>query len=213
MLPDALAVVRAVDDHGYSRCAACHVEHGLHDAVIPGAAAEVARQRDADLLLAGRVRPVQQRARRDQHPGRAESALDAAAVQERDLERIQPGVAGEPLDRGDRAPGGLEGEVGARVHRLAVEQHHAGAALGVVAALLRAGQADRAAHGVEQAQMRVELDRIGLAVHVQGRGVIASRRLHEARGWRERGRRRRRAARATAAVTARRVMTAAIARR
>ena len=51
-------------------------------------------------------------------------------------------VGGEPLDRRHAPAGGLEGEVGARVHRAAVEQHHARAAFGVVAALLGPGQAE-----------------------------------------------------------------------
>ena len=48
-------------------------------------------------------------------------------------------AAGEALDGRDLAARGLEREVRARVHRPAVDQDHARAALGVVAALLRAG--------------------------------------------------------------------------
>ena len=66
----------------------------------------------------------------------------------------------------------LEREVGAGVHRLAVEQHHARAALGVVAALLGAGQAELLADGREQADVRVELDRVGRAVHGEGRSDL-----------------------------------------
>ena len=59
-------------------------------------------------------------------------------------------VCDEPLDGGDLRAVGLHREVGAGVHRTAVEQHHAGAALGVVAALLGPGQADLLAHRVQQ---------------------------------------------------------------
>ena len=45
------------------------------------------------------------------------------------LERREVRSVGETLDRRHLAPLRLEGEVGARVHGLPVEQHHAGAAL------------------------------------------------------------------------------------
>ena len=46
---------------------------------------------------------------------------------------------------------GLEGEVRAGVHRPAVDEDHAGAALGIVAALLGAGQPELAAqHGQQR---------------------------------------------------------------
>ena len=102
-------------------------------------------------------------------PGRAEAALDAAEIEERRLERRQGVVVGEALDGRDRAALGLEREVGARVHGLAVEQHHAGAALGVVAAFLGAGQPDDVAHRREQVRAGLELDRVGDPVHVQRR--------------------------------------------
>ena len=88
-------------------------------------------------------------------PGRAEAALHAALVEEGGLERVQLAAVREPLDRGDLAAVGLQREVGARVHRPAVDQHHAGAALGVVAALLGAGQPELAAqHGEERPARR-----------------------------------------------------------
>ena len=102
---------------------------------------------------------LEERRRRDQHPGRAEAALDAAVLEEGRLERAQLVAVREALDRRDLAALGLEREVRAAVHRLAVEQHHAGAALGVVAALLRAGQADDVAHGREEARARARARR------------------------------------------------------
>ena len=111
------------------------------------------RARSGPRPRSGRGFASQQRRRRDQHAGRAEAALDAALLEERALQRVQLVAVGEALDRRDLAAVGLQREVGARVHGLAVEQHHAGAALGVVAALLGAGQADLVAHHRQQASV------------------------------------------------------------
>ena len=56
----------------------------------------------------------------------------------------------ETLDRGDLAPLGLQSEIAAGVHRLAVEEHHAGPALGVVAPFLRTREADDVANGISR---------------------------------------------------------------
>ena len=78
--------------------------HGLDDAVVAGAAAEVAREADPDLVLGRRRVRGEQRRRRDEHPGRAEAALDAAELEERGLERRQRVAVGEALDRRDSLP-------------------------------------------------------------------------------------------------------------
>src|SRR3954451_7981379 len=58
---------------------------GLHDAVVPGAAAEVPRQTDPDLFV-GRVGVrSEQRGRGDQHAVGAKAALDAELLEERSL--------------------------------------------------------------------------------------------------------------------------------
>src|SRR4029077_12846018 len=108
----------------------------------------------------------------------------------------EPVARGEALDRRDLATLRLQREVRAGVQRLAVEEHHAGAALGVVTALLGAGQADGVAHRLEERRARIELDRIADPVHRQRRGN-----LHAAPPC----------ARATAVSIARRAITAAIA--
>ena len=114
---------------------------GGEDALVAGAAAEVAGQRDADLVV-GRVRVVaQERGRRHDEAGRAEPALQAVVVAERRLDRRQRAVgAAEALDGGDLGAVGLHGEHQARAHGLAVEQHGAGAADAVLAAEVGAGE-------------------------------------------------------------------------
>ena len=149
---------------------------------------------------------LEERGRRDEHPGRAEAALHAAVLEERRLERAQLEARREPFDGGHLAALGLERKVRAAVHRLAVEQHHAGAAFRVVAALLRAREADGVAYGREQARPRVELDRIGDAVHVQRCATFMRAAAGRDRHVPPR-------ARTSAAPIARRAITSAIARR
>src|SRR5947207_14174812 len=86
-----------------SRGLAGRCPHGLDDVVVAGAAAEVALEPAADLLLAG-VRVLLEKAdRRHDHPGRAEAALQGVEFAERVLHRVLPAIGGETLDRGDLA--------------------------------------------------------------------------------------------------------------
>src|SRR5581483_2086233 len=139
-------------------------------------------------------RAAQERGRRDQHARGAEAALHAAVLEERLLQRAQPAPPGKPLDGRDAPALRLQREVRARVHRLVVEQDHARPALGVVAALLRPRQTDVLANRTEERRVRIELDRVVDAVHGERGGD-----LHRARS--------------SAACTARRAITAAIADR
>jgi hypothetical protein len=64
----------------------------------------------------------------------------------------------------------------------AVNDHRAGAALPVVAALLRAGKLQPLAQRVEQGRARVELELAGLAVH--GEGHLQTGQTRHTAGWR-----------------------------
>ena len=59
---------------------------------------------------------------------------------------------------------GLDGEQDARAHRLAVEQHGAGAAHPVLAADVGAGEAEVVAQEVREQQARLDLALVGAAV-------------------------------------------------
>src|SRR3954454_1634853 len=95
--------------------------HGLDDVVVARAAAEVAGERLADLLLA-RVRVLGQQVRpRHDHPRRAVAALEPVVLPERLLERVQAALGAEAFDGGDLRPVGLHREHRAALHGVAVE--------------------------------------------------------------------------------------------
>ena len=74
------------------------------------------------------------------------------------LERMQPAVGRQALDRRDLATVALRGQCQAGQDRLAVEEDCAGPAGSLVAALLGAGQAEVVAQRVEQRDAAVEPD-------------------------------------------------------
>src|SRR6185436_16195586 len=90
--------------------------HGLDDVVVARAAAQVALEPVADLVLAGVRIAAAQIDRAHHHAGRAEAALQAVVLAEGGLHRVQLAALGEALDRRDLAPFGLGGEHRARLH-------------------------------------------------------------------------------------------------
>ena len=149
------------------------------DVLVARAAADAAGDGGADLVL-GRVRVlVEQRAHGHLHPRRAEAALERVHLVEALLDGVELAVDLERLDRADLVPGGHRREDRARLHGLAVEQHDAGAAVGGVAAPVRAGQVERLADEVHEQLARLDVVRDLLAVdghrHVHVRGLLVRR--------------------------------------
>src|SRR5439155_20898106 len=70
---------------------------------------------------------------------------------------MQVAVAGEALDRRDLEAVGLDSQHGARLDRLAFEQHRARAARGRVAADVRARQAELLSQEVDEQLPRLDL--------------------------------------------------------
>jgi len=145
-----------------------HCGRGLHrcdDLRIACAAAELAVQR-LDNLRRRRVRhAVEQRLGGQQHGRRAEAALDRTVGDERRLEGVQRVRRAEALDGQHLAACDLTHGRQARAHGQTIEQDGACAALAlVVAALLRAGEAQRTAQHVEQGRGRVDCDADGAEV-------------------------------------------------
>src|SRR5207253_10930071 len=73
----------------------------------------------------------------------------------------------QAFHRGDLRALGLDREDGAGLHRLAIEQHRASAAVGGVAADVRAGQAQVLAEQVDEKQSRLDLHAVRSAVDGQ----------------------------------------------
>ena len=89
-------------------------------------------------------------------------------IVERLLHRVQLAVRGEALDRGDLGAVGLDAEHGAGLHRLAVEQHRAGAARRRVATDVRAREREPLAQDVDEQVTRLELQLVARSVDGQG---------------------------------------------
>src|SRR5258708_9593473 len=73
-------------------------QDGLHDVLVAGAAAQVARQRPPDVLLGGVRVAVKQALAGHHHARRAESALQAVLLPEPLLHRAQLPGRRQPLD-------------------------------------------------------------------------------------------------------------------
>ena len=76
--------------------------------------------------------------------------------------------AGEPLDRPDLVTGGGGRQHRARLDRLAVHQHHAGAAVRGVAAPVRAGEAELVAKEVHEQHPGLDIARVLAEIHGGG---------------------------------------------
>ena len=88
----------------------------------------------ADIGLA-----LQHAGRQHQKAGRAEAALQAVMLHEGALQRIELVAVRQAFDGADLLAVRLHREHQARAHRLAVDEHRAGAADAVLAADMRAG--------------------------------------------------------------------------
>src|SRR4051812_34383149 len=134
------------------------------DVLVARATADLTGDRDTDLLV-GRVRiGVEQRAGGEHHARRAEAALQAVLLHEALLHRIEHAALLHALDGAHLVPVGHRGEHGARLHRLAVEEDDAGAAVGRVAAPVRAGQLELVAQHVHEQHPRLDVGGTRLAV-------------------------------------------------
>ena len=85
-------------------------------------------------------------------------------LDERLLQRVQRAAGGQAFDRGDRAALVLHRQRQARQDALAVDQHRAGAAGALVAALLGAGEMQVLAQQVEQRCPDIDRKVAGLSV-------------------------------------------------
>ena len=139
----------------------------VDDALVARAAAEVARQRLPDRGLVGIGVVLQERGGGDQHPRRAEAALEGVPLEAALLHRVEAVAVGQPLDRRDGAAVGLHRQGEARPHRLPVEQDRARPAHPVLAAQVRAGQPEVVAEQLGERATDLASGPPLLAVHLQ----------------------------------------------
>jgi len=138
-----------------------------HDAVVAGAAAQVARQLKPHLAVVGAGQPQHDVARRHQHARRAVAALQRVLGRERQAQRCRHLVVLQPFDAAHLAPGAVGGVGDAGTRWLPVQQDRARAANPVLAAQVRAGEQQALAQEVGQMGAWLGLRLQVCAVHPQ----------------------------------------------
>src|SRR5580704_3821376 len=131
------------------------------------AAADVVVERQGDLMARRRRVSVEQGLGGDQDAGQAIAALSGLLVEKRLLQRVRPVRRAEPLDRQDALAGDRRQRLAAGFFGMAVDQHHAAAALFEAAAEFGADKAEVVAQDVEQRRVAVGAEADGLAVYGQ----------------------------------------------
>src|SRR4051812_567491 len=140
---------------------------GVHDVLIAGAAAEIARDALANLVLA-RLRVIGKEIRgAHDHPRRTEAALQAVLLPESCLQRMQLAASCQALDRDHSGAVSLNGEHRARFNGAVFDQHGTRAALARVAADVRPGQVQLLAEEVHQQRARLDVRLAHLTVNSQ----------------------------------------------
>jgi hypothetical protein len=100
--------------------------------------------------------------------------LEGVVFDKRSLQWVQVSIIGKPLDRDDLGILMRDGESETTVHASAVEQHGAGAALPVVAALLRAGEPKVLAKYVKERRSGIDGQLVDCSIYPQVDGKIHS---------------------------------------
>jgi hypothetical protein len=141
-----------------------------HDVVVPGASAEVSLDAVPDLVLT-RVRVLGEEGRsRHDHARSAIAALEAMALPETLLNRMELAIVGEPLDGRDVGTLRLHGEHGAGFDRGAVDVDRTCPAIAGLATDVGPRQMKVLPDEVDQESPR--LDVIGYLTSVDGHGHI-----------------------------------------
>ncbi len=118
-----------------SRCLDC-----ANDLVVAGAAAKIVRETEADFVF-GRVWiSVEQSFGCDEKAGDADAALQSGSFQKTLLQWMQVAMCSHSFHRFQPHAFGFHGQHQATIHRDAVQEDGASAAIAVVATLFRPGQ-------------------------------------------------------------------------
>src|SRR5687767_7341952 len=134
------------------------------------AAAEMPVERGDDIAAAGRGIAIEQRLGRHDDAAQAIAALAGLLVEESLLQGMRLGWRAQPFDGRDLAIGQRADFAGAGVGGLAVDQHHAAAALLQATAVARAHQAEVVAQNVEQRRRLRRLDALRLTIDRERNG-------------------------------------------
>jgi hypothetical protein len=140
------------------------VLNGGDDARIGSAAANVALERAANFGFVGLWTFLEEADAREDHAGRAISALERVLIEEGLLNWMKPPVLFEALDGGDLFASDRENAGDAGAHGRAVDQDGAGAALALAASVLGAGEGEVVAEDPEEHAVGVEDDAVMLLV-------------------------------------------------
>src|SRR5439155_508004 len=125
----------------------CRELHGLDDLRVGRAAAQVAGKIVPDGVVVRLGVLLEQLARHEDEPRRAEAALQAAAFDERFLHRVEPAAG---LDGRYFAALGERSEIQAAGHGVAIDEDRAAAAQALPAAFARAEEAECVLQNLDQ---------------------------------------------------------------
>src|SRR6267378_550722 len=154
---------------GSSALAIQYLLDGVDDGLVAGAAAVVAREMDFYLSPGNPFLLSDQILRRHQHARRAEAALQRVLLMKGLLQRLQLAGIRKALDGVHLAAVRLHGEHQAAAHDIAVDPHGACAAHPVLAADMRAREAQLIAQEVDEVLPRRNTAAYPRAVHDHGR--------------------------------------------
>src|SRR5262249_48138496 len=140
---------------------------GQDDARVGSAAADVAFHRPGDVLGCGVRVLAEQRGAGHDHAGCAVAALHRPDLQKGFLQRVELAVSLQALDGGDLLARASLNAGDAGPGGLAVDEHRAGAAAALAAAVLAPGQVQVVPQDAEQAPPGVGLDAPPRPVYLQ----------------------------------------------
>jgi len=135
---------------------------------VAGAAAKIARQPSADIIVRGERIFAQKISRSHKHARGAEPALQRVMRVKRFLQRVHLPDATEALDRFDAAAVGLHRKHQAGTRAVAVYQYRTRAADAVLTTDMGAGEAQRVTQKIGKEEPRLDDGFVDGAVHGHG---------------------------------------------
>jgi len=141
----------------------CH--DGAHDLVIAGASAQIAGERETDLVLSEIGFLLQERRGRHDKAGCTKTTLQRPMLDECLLHGMKFAICRDPFHRGDLGTVCFNGEDQTRVRSGAVKMDCTTAAITVAAALFGAHEAEPVTQHIKQGLAGIDNDAVLFAVH------------------------------------------------